>query len=327
LLNVVQDGAGGVADPAAGSVTLNVPLESRMYLTGVTYGVKTPCPTCNQSQCSAGKRAGQACSTNNAARTSIDCPPDDNLFLAAIPLNLSPLTTGTASLTDAAGLFCPGQDDNPPGSAGALGVYQARTLVENGSSAAGGFVSAPGAVTLASVFCIPSTNSALVDAATNLPAPGALALGGTIELVSSLVTTSSNASTTQPSSTTTVVPPTTTSTTLTCAGCSVEIGDPGRRKTTATCTAPLAGAVPDGAQCVGRGTFPATGEVVIDVVSRPLRTKRRQNARVARVKLKLNALGRAYLRTEGTLSVHVTAAIASGSQTSLQVEKGIGFRQ
>ena len=83
--------------------------------------------------------------------------------------------------------------------------------------------------------------------------------------------------------------------------------------------------MPDGAQCAGRGTYVATGEVVVDAVARPLRTKRKQNVRTARVKLRLNALGKALLREDGTLSVHFTAAITNGAQTLLQVEEGFGF--
>jgi aconitase B len=83
--------------------------------------------------------------------------------------------------------------------------------------------------------------------------------------------------------------------------------------------------VPEGALCAGNGTRVETGEVVIDAVTRPLKTKRKQGTRTAKVKLKLNALGKALLKSEGTLSVRVTAAITTGPQTSLQVEKTMGF--
>jgi len=42
-------------------------------------------------------------------------------------VNLSPLTTGTTTLTDPAGLFCPDQA-NP----GAFGRFSARTITETG---------------------------------------------------------------------------------------------------------------------------------------------------------------------------------------------------
>jgi hypothetical protein len=184
VINVIQPGAGGTATVSTGSVSVNMPLQSRVYLTGVTYGVATPCPKCVSGQCSGGKRAGLACATTNSLLTSHDCPPDDNLFLAGLTVNLSPLTTGTASDTAADGIFCAetGQDDNPPGSKGALGVGTAVTIVENGSPAPTPLSTTPQNMTLASVFCIPAANNTLVDGAANLPGPGATVLKGQAHL-------------------------------------------------------------------------------------------------------------------------------------------------
>jgi hypothetical protein len=77
--------------------------------------------------CSGGKRAGLACATDNSLQTTHDCVPDAKLFLAPLSVNLSPLTTDAATDTDANGIFCSevGQDNNPPGSAGAFGVQGA----------------------------------------------------------------------------------------------------------------------------------------------------------------------------------------------------------
>src|SRR4029077_9494401 len=50
-LNVVQNGAGGTANRVLGRASLNVPLESRLYLTGLSYGVDAPCPKCVASAC------------------------------------------------------------------------------------------------------------------------------------------------------------------------------------------------------------------------------------------------------------------------------------
>jgi hypothetical protein len=44
--------------------------------------------------------------------------------------------------------------------------------------------SAPHASTLVSIFCIPPTFNATIDAAANLPGPGAVALPGSSELCS-----------------------------------------------------------------------------------------------------------------------------------------------
>jgi hypothetical protein len=185
VVNVIQDGVGGTADVAAGTAAINMPLQSRVYLTGITYGLETPCPKCESSVCSGGKRAGQACVTENSLLTTHDCPPDDNLFLAPLNVNLSPLTTGQASDTAVDGLFCSevGQDDNPPGSAGAFGVGAARTIIENGSPAPGPLSVIAQDMTLGSTFCIPSADGGgLIDSAANLPGPGATALSGTTRL-------------------------------------------------------------------------------------------------------------------------------------------------
>lgn len=182
VINVIQDGVGGTADLTTGAASINFPLQSRVYLTGTVYGIATPCPKCVSNVCQGGKRDQQACSTDNSLLTTHDCPPDDRWFLAPLSVNLSPLTTGVASKTDAGGLFCaPDQDNNPPGSLGAFGVQAARTVVENGAPA-GALGLAPKDMTLASVFCIPSADGGLVDAAANLPGPGATALGGQARL-------------------------------------------------------------------------------------------------------------------------------------------------
>ena len=137
VINAIQDGASGSATQSTGAASLNLPLQSRVYLTGITYGLETPCPKCVSNACSGGKRAGQPCTTTNSLLTTHDCLPDDNLFLAPLSVNLSPLTTAAATDTDAAGTFCSevGQDNNPPGSMGGLGVT--RTIIEQGSPTPG----------------------------------------------------------------------------------------------------------------------------------------------------------------------------------------------
>jgi hypothetical protein len=71
---------------------------------------------------------------DNSLLTTHDCLPDDNLFLAPLSVNLSPLTTDAATDTDANGIFCSevGQDNNPPGSP-VLSACTGRTIVEQGS--------------------------------------------------------------------------------------------------------------------------------------------------------------------------------------------------
>jgi hypothetical protein len=93
-----------------------------------------------------------------------------------ISVNLTPLTTGAASDTDAGGLFCPGQG---AAQVGCFGSTACRTITENGVAAGAITPGTPSGATLASVFCIAATGNGLVDASANLPGPGAVALPGT----------------------------------------------------------------------------------------------------------------------------------------------------
>jgi hypothetical protein len=180
VLNVINDGVGGTADVSAGTADVTMPLQSRVYLTGVEpdFADGTPCPICDNGTCDAGPRKGQACTTNSSLKTTLDCPPPAYDFLAPLGVTLSPLTTSQAVLTsDMNGIFCPSQANG-----GAFGLDTVRKIVENGSPAAGGFDVTGKATTLGSAFCIPATNSLLIDGAANLPGPGATGLGGTARL-------------------------------------------------------------------------------------------------------------------------------------------------
>ena len=83
------------------SVSIN--LASRVFL---TLGQPTPCPQCLGGTCSYGENAGQACTTTNVNQTSLDCMPGAGSFVATLPVNLTPLSTGTATQTAADGIFC-----------------------------------------------------------------------------------------------------------------------------------------------------------------------------------------------------------------------------
>ena len=86
-------------------------------------------------------------------------------------MDLSPLTTGTTTLTDPAGLFCPDQA-NP----GAFGRFSPRTITETGVPLGG--LASPFATTVAGVFCIPATGSPLVNALADPPGPAAVSVSG-----------------------------------------------------------------------------------------------------------------------------------------------------
>jgi hypothetical protein len=181
VLNVVDDGATGTADLAAGSADTTLPLKSFVFLTGVEtedFGSGMPCPIClPNNTCNAGPRKGLPCHTDSSLSVTHDCPPPPHLFLAPLGVTLGPLTTANSTVTNAGGVFC-----NPQQDAGAFGVASVITITETGAPAAGGLDVTDKPATLASVFCIPATNNLLIDSAANLPGPGAIGLAGTVRL-------------------------------------------------------------------------------------------------------------------------------------------------
>jgi len=159
--------------------------------------------------CNGGARAGQACTTQNSAGLTKDCLPGggsnpanptcdptvangsckdafNNVVgnLGGISVNLTPLATQTVAKTAADGLFCPSQAN--------AGCFAAELLTQAASGAAcrGIFAnglafndlrgSTPQSGVLGSVFCIPLTTSAIVNASANLPGPGEITLPGTM---------------------------------------------------------------------------------------------------------------------------------------------------
>jgi hypothetical protein len=171
VVNVIQTDAGGMADLTAGTSSVSIPLSSRVYLTGNS---SQPCPRCVSGTCTYGENAGGACSAgNNTLLTSVDCPPPRGGFLAPLAVTLSPLTTGTASMTNASGSFCPSQP-NP----GAFGQATAQCIQEAGVPAGDLTDGLPHPSNLASVFCIPQVGNPAIDLAADLPGPGAFSITG-----------------------------------------------------------------------------------------------------------------------------------------------------
>jgi hypothetical protein len=167
----------------------------------------------------------QSSDLGDAFPTSHDCPPALNASIGALPIGFA-LSTGTVSYTAAPSgtqgrVFCGYCRDAD----GTLAFQNpAVKCFENGAAVAacsdpsfgsceqqtqGAFgpnggavktitaVGAPGgdlndsaghASTLVSVFCIPPTFNATIDAAANLPGPGAVALPGSAALCSSAAT-------------------------------------------------------------------------------------------------------------------------------------------
>jgi hypothetical protein len=200
--------ASGTLDSSTGTFDGGFPLTSSVFLTGNST---FPCPLClggtpgvtNSGTCQSGLQwaagvgpspdAGAACTPVNAAMDSHDCDPPAGSMLPSFSVNLTPITTGTASMVGPAGAFCPLQ-----AAAGAFSCNGAATAlcpggaagmadyIEENGVAAGPMGVGPEAATLASTFCIPSVGGALgflINGAASLPGPGATSLPGTLEIV------------------------------------------------------------------------------------------------------------------------------------------------
>src|SRR4029077_14966509 len=129
------------------------------------------------------------CTTSNTQLTSLDCLPGPGFFLATLPVDLSPLTSGSTSKTAADGLFCP--DQVHPGAFGVAPQDSdppppfAQAIKQTGSPSGDLTVGLPHPSTLVSSFCIPKTGNPAVDNAADLPGPGSLSLPGNAQFVAS----------------------------------------------------------------------------------------------------------------------------------------------
>jgi outer membrane protein assembly factor BamB len=207
LRNSFTAPASGMLNSAAGTFAGTLPLTTAIYLTG---NATRPCPPCvggtvatpNSGTCDPAwltitanpyPDAGKPCMPLDAAGATNDCAPTSATFLSTVPLNLTPVTTGTASLANAAGLFCPFQ-----ASAGAFGCRGSGSsystcpggnvppLIDHVSelgTPAGALTPGSHAMTLVSVFCVPQTGSLIVDNPVDLPGPGAVSLPVNAELI------------------------------------------------------------------------------------------------------------------------------------------------
>ena len=183
VINVIATDASGTSDPTTGAASVDIPLVSRVYLTG---NEAAPCPQCSGGTCSAGPNSGMPCTTNATtgnpatSNTTHDCPPEEGsgLFNGALSVDLNPLTTGSSSKTSSTGVFCSGQTH-----AGAFGQVATRCIQETGSPAGNLTDGMPHAAREATVFCIPATSNGTVNIVADLPGPGATSLPGTAQIV------------------------------------------------------------------------------------------------------------------------------------------------
>jgi hypothetical protein len=209
--NTFASPASGTLNGTTGAFTGSFPLTSTVYLTA---NGADPCPRCvngtpgvtNSGRCQVGWTSGTGpspnendpCTPTDSAGDTYDCAPSPGGVLPGFPVDLTPITTGTAFKFNAGGLFCPSQANS--GAFGCSGGTSGGTpsICPNGTtaplidyfeevgSATGPVTAAPTATALASTFCIPSVGGNLgflINGAANLPGPGATSLPGTLELL------------------------------------------------------------------------------------------------------------------------------------------------
>jgi len=174
VLNVIQTNGSGTVNSTTGDAVLSLPLSSRVHVTG---NVASPCPKCVSGTCTTGANAGKSCTAVGSLMTSNDCPPSANQYVGALPVNLSPLTTGASITTSSTGQFCPGQNN-----AGAFGQATTRAIKQNGSPGGNLTDMNPHPAVIGYSFCIPATGNAGIDAVADLPGPGSVGLNGSLQL-------------------------------------------------------------------------------------------------------------------------------------------------
>jgi len=187
VINVVTTNASGTFDASTGASSVSLPLGSRVYITGNSA---SPCPTCISGTCdsswmdvngSAGDNNGDACTPVGGLLTTLDCRPPASGFQAQLPVDLTPLTTGTASKTATDGRMCTSVGQTIS-NAGAFGQPSAKCIQQTGSPAGDISDGQPHVSTIAAVFCIPKTGNVAVDGVAALPGPGAIGLNGTVQV-------------------------------------------------------------------------------------------------------------------------------------------------
>jgi hypothetical protein len=172
VVNTFASDGSGTIDTTTGDSSVSINLASRVFL---SLGQPTPCPQCIGGACTYGDNAGQACTTTNVNQTSLDCMPGAGSFVATLPVNLTPLATGTNTQTAADGIFCPAQNQTSPG---AFGQATTEAIQQMGSPSGDLTDGLPHPSTLVSIFCIPATGNLSVDGIADLPGPGSISLPG-----------------------------------------------------------------------------------------------------------------------------------------------------
>lgn len=193
VLNTFASAPTATIDLTTGVMTnLAVALNANIWVTGIPH-VDQPCPRCvtevaatpddpQDGICDRGAGAGLPCTTTSPHGLSRECLPggsDGSVDAGVVFVNLTPVTTGTTSRTNPAGMFCPGQTH-----AGCFGLPGCRTTTVTGTPAGSLLpVGSTRPVVFASTFCVPATPSSLVNFFAALPGPGAAVLSADLRLV------------------------------------------------------------------------------------------------------------------------------------------------
>lgn len=172
IVNPFASDVCGALDTAALSSSLNFALSTRLYL---TQNPAQPCPLCSGGVCTAGDRAGLACSGGiGSFGTSNECPPSASQYVGQIFSNPIQVSTGTSVMnSDPDGFFCPGQAHPGAFGTGVLG----RTITQTGALSGGGSLLAS---RFAGNICAASSGNPLIDTVEDLPGPISLSFAGTL---------------------------------------------------------------------------------------------------------------------------------------------------
>jgi hypothetical protein len=170
LVNVVREDISGTAELASGAVTATQPLQTRIYV--------TTCPQCSGGACdSKSANPGGPCTPSGDSGTSLDCLPHGRSYIAAVDFD-SMVTTDTAHLEAADGLFCAGQAEP-----GAFGLVDARGIGENGMRTGDLHDGESHLGVGATVGCVLASGNPLVDDQAGLPYPLAVSYAVKVQLV------------------------------------------------------------------------------------------------------------------------------------------------
>jgi hypothetical protein len=173
---------GSVASPCTG-VCDGSPNQGATCTTKNPNGLTNDCPA--PAAVTGTQRCFRGANNNNVCATGADCPGGlCAQFIGNIPITLNPLTTETASLSNASGLFCPGQTTTQRGAFKSdicqTGANSGRpcTAATAVADCGAGVTCRPGTL---NNYCNGGANDGLgCTSATTCPSPGTCVRAGTL---------------------------------------------------------------------------------------------------------------------------------------------------